>query len=730
VIRIGYTKNYRLFVGFLLCGLLVSAVCLHARSEYAQGREYVKNHENFNGVIEVVPDTIKVEGDLVQFSAKVDDYHCQCFYFMKSEKEQKYWQNIDNELKLTLSGELAVGTSRRNLNGFDYRNYLKQNNRIGTLSISQIKSYQKLPMKIFRPIPMLHLLRRKAIVHVETQFAFPVKNYISGLIFGHLAKDFDAIGEVYQRLGIIHLFSLSGAQVLFFLGLFRYLFLRVGMTKEKVVWFEFVFSFFYAGMTGFSISILRAIFQWDSKRLCERFELPFQSQDIFAFTVIFGIMFQPYLFLTLSGQLSYILGFLIVFLYPIFQNFQRKWLGNILFSVAISLGILPIIWWNFYEWSPISIFLTCLLSFFFDSFLLPVLLFCFFLSFFINGRSIFGLNELIDLFEKILKLVDESDKVNWLVGKPHWLGLIFLVFGVFYAIHLLETKNIKKLFIPVVTTILVILSSVIHLNGLVAMVDIGQGDCFFIQEPFSQNATLIDTGGKIGFEKQPWQKRAEKANAENTLIPFLKSRGVRKIKQVFITHSDADHCGDLATLAEKIPIEQVYFVAGGEKKAIFYQQLKSLSNKGVRLHRVLARNKIAGFSLLYPDKAGKGENNDSMILYRKIGLQKFLFTGDLEKSGEKRLLELYPNLKVDVLKVGHHGSKTASSDQFIRQLGAKKALISCGVKNRFHHPHQETLDTLQKNHVKIYRTDKSGMLYYEWYFWSNALSPLKQVKSD
>ena len=119
--------------------------------------------------------------------------------------------------------------------------------------------------------------------------------------------------------------------------------------------------------------------------------------------------------------------------------------------------------------------------------------------------------------------------------------------------------------------------------------------------------------------------------------------------------------------------------------------------------------------VLAPAFEGKGENEDSLVLKTTVRGQHFLFTGDLDQAGERRLLQQYPQLTVDVLKVGHHGSKTSSDILFIEQVKIKQAIISCGRNNQFKHPHPEVLAHFERAGVQLYRTDQSGMIRFEWH---------------
>jgi competence protein ComEC len=118
--------------------------------------------------------------------------------------------------------------------------------------------------------------------------------------------------------------------------------------------------------------------------------------------------------------------------------------------------------------------------------------------------------------------------------------------------------------------------------------------------------------------------------------------------------------------------------------------------------------------ILSPIKLSESKNDDSLVILAKIGGLKWLFTGDLEHQGERRILETYKELRADVLKVGHHGSKGSTSDQFLKQLKPKFALISAGENNRYNHPHDEVIERLNKYGVKTFQTNLDGAVTYKF----------------
>jgi competence protein ComEC len=128
------------------------------------------------------------------------------------------------------------------------------------------------------------------------------------------------------------------------------------------------------------------------------------------------------------------------------------------------------------------------------------------------------------------------------------------------------------------------------------------------------------------------------------------------------------------------------------------------------------KNKESQYIILSPEKHFNGERNSgSIAILARIGGLNWFFGGDLDQEGEERIIRKYPSLKIDVLKAGHHGSKTSSSFTFIEQVEPKISLISVGERNRFGHPHQEVIERLREAKIKIYRTDLQGAISYRFY---------------
>ena len=191
------------------------------------------------------------------------------------------------------------------------------------------------------------------------------------------------------------------------------------------------------------------------------------------------------------------------------------------------------------------------------------------------------------------------------------------------------------------------------------MLDVGQGESIFLRD-ITGKTILIDVGGKAESDKkiEKWQEKAMTSNAQRTLIPYLKSRGVAKIDQLILTNTDKEHVGDLLEVTKAFHVGEILVSKGSLKQKEFVAELEATQTK-VRSVSVGENLPIFGSQLevLSPRKMGDGEHEDTLVLYGKLLDKHFLFTGNLEEKGEKDLLRQYPDLEVDVLKAGQHGSK-------------------------------------------------------------------------
>ena len=653
--------------------------------------------------VRISPDTIKVNGDSLSFRGKAEGHTFQVYYKLQSEEEKEHFQTLTDLHEIELEGKLSEPEGQRNFGGFNYQAYLKTQGIYQTLTIKSIQSMKQ--VSSWDIGENLSSLRRKAVVWIKMHFPDPMRNYMTGLLLGHLDTDFEEMNELYSSLGIIHLFALSGMQVGFFMDAFKKLLLRLGLTQEKLKWLTYPFSLIYAGLTGFSASVIRSLLQ---KLLAQH---GVKGLDNFALTVLVLFIIMPNFFLTAGGVLSCAYAFILTMTSKEGEGLKavdRE-------SLVISLGILPILSFYFAEFQPWSILLTFVFSFLFDVVFLPLLSILFILSF---VYPVTQFNLVFEWLENIIRLVSQLASRPLVFGQPNaWLLMLLLIsLALVYDLR----KNIKKLTVLSLLIAGLFCLTKYPLENEITMLDVGQGESIFLRD-VTGKTILIDVGGKAESDKkiEKWQEKATTSNAQRTLIPYLKSRGVDKIDQLILTNTDKEHIGDLLEVTKAFHIGEILVSRGSLTQKEFVAELEASQNK---VRSVTAGENFPIFGsyleVLSPRQIGDGDRDDSLVLYGKLLDKHFLFTGNLEEKREKDLLKQYPDLEVEVLKAGQHGAKTSSNPAFLENLKPEITLISVGKNNLAKLPHQETLTRLETIKSKIYRTDQQGAIRFKgWNSW-------------
>ena len=222
---------------------------------------------------------------------------------------------------------------------------------------------------------------------------------------------------------------------------------------------------------------------------------------------------------------------------------------------------------------------------------------------------------------------------------------------------------------------------------------------------------MLDTGGKLNYSKYEWMISSKKYNISDNVIKFLKSKGITKINYLILTHGDYDHIGEAINLVIKFKVEKVIFNCGSYND-LEKELIKVLDKKNIKYYSCIKELNVDNNKLYFlQTKEYDNENDNSNVIYTKMNGYKFMFMADAGIEKEKDILGEYDISDIDVLKVGHHGSKTSSSRTFIDEINPKYSIISVGKNNRYGHPNKEVLNTLENS--KLYRTDQNGSIMFK-----------------
>ena len=647
--------------------------------------------------VRILPDTIKVNGDSLSFRGKAEGRLFQVYYKLQSEEEKEDFQQLTDIYEITLEGKLASPQGARNFAGFDYRNYLKSQGIYQTLTISKISDMQA--TSSWNIGENLSSLRRKAVVWIKRNFPNPMRNYMTGLLLGHLDTDFEEMNELYSSLGIIHLFALSGMQVGFFMDVFRKSLLRLGLTQEKFKWLAYPFSLFYVGLTGFSASVIRSLLQ---KILAQH---GFKGLDNFAMTVLLLFIVMPNFFLTAGGVLSCAYAFILTMTSKEGQGIKaiaRE-------SFIISLGILPILSFYFSEFQPWSILLTFVFSFLFDMILLPLLSILFCMS---CIYPITQFNFLFEWLESIIRFVSHLSSRPIVFGQPSLWVLVCLLVSL--ALIYDYRKNLKKISMLGIVAISFFLITKHPLENELTVLDMEQGRSIFLRD-MTGKTILLDVGEKLSVEKkEAWQEKVTSSVAKRSLIPYLKSRGVSKIDQLVLTTSDTKQLDHVLEISKAFELGEILVTEETLSKREFMDKLKESKVKVVAI-KTGQQLPIFGSGLEVIATQNK-DKSDSITMYGKLLNQTFLVTGNIE---EKFLTSYYPKLQADVVITHQQVSNKKTDIEIFKTVHPKITVISIDKKKSFKVKNGENNQEDKELENLVLKTDKKGAIRFKgWTTWN------------
>lgn len=718
-------KNRPLFSGCLI-GILLICLCVKAGGTrfFDEFRSSVLE-KNIN------------EKSFIRLSGQVYDLdikeNCQIIYLknnsiyyqnesFKESKiiiydEEKLNIGIGNELMV--SGEISFYEKERNPGNFNQKLYYQKQDIHASVWAFEIQTVDSTENEFRQSLFEFRMQWKNMICDVLGEEAGSV---LSAMLLAEKSGMNEDTKELYQANGIGHILAISGLH-LSVIGVGIYKMIRrisgsfvVGGIMGISVLFLYVF------MIGISVSVFRAMVMFLFRVGADITGRHYDRVTALGAAAFLTVLWNPLYLLDGGFWLSYGAIIAIISILPIFEDlmFQGFWA-----SISINIVTLPVLIYCFYEIPTYSVFLnmlivplmTLLLSFGMAGSLCELL----FVAEGILGDKnllikICGL--ILKLYEKICEIFIDIPGSRIVTGqKEMWQIYLYYIVLIMIVVIIKRRKRATRLICGMIIMNLFILflpvnEMIKQANGEISitMLDVSQGDALFVRGP-NGNTYFID-GGSSDVNQVGKYK----------IEPFLKSQSVGKLDYVFVSHGDYDHISGIVEMIEResvgIAIETIVF----PDKRVWGEELMELSRlaleKGIRIvemkaGQIFEEGKMTISCLSPMEVTGEG-NADSMVFALNYKEFDMLFTGDIEAEGEKNLGKVleatYQNVKWEVLKVAHHGSKNSTSETFLECVNPVYSLVSAGRENSYGHPHAEVIERLKAIDSTVLSTQDNGAI--------------------
>lgn len=609
------------------------------------------NLEYYEGVI----DNIKYQNKNYTITLKLEE-KIICYYYEEKELNFKLGD------KLRVYGKLKEPKQNTIPNTFSYKKYLNNKHIYYILKASKVE-------KIGSSNNFIYKIKNYIISKINK---YQTKNYLKAFIIG----DKSELEEyaTYQINGVSHLFAISGMHISLLSGILLFV-LKKNKFKNIIV---IIFLIMFMLITNFSGGIYRSVIFFILLKLNNYFDLKITTKNILILTLSILIIYDPLLLFDIGIIYSFIvsLGLIISRKY-----YKKNYLYNLLITSIIAfLFSMPITLIYNYEINLMTILNNMIIVPLISLIIYPLSLIVFIIPF---------LEPLLIITINILELINNNLLViNIIIPK-----VSIIIYFIYYLILLLfiKSNNYKFLVLNLILLLSLKLKPLLNNNTYIYFLDVAQGDSTLIYSP--KETILIDTGGVNNY------------NVSDNTIKFIKSLGIAKIDLLLLTHGDADHIKDAPNIINKLKVKNVM---------INNNQINDLEKLVIKTNVHLVKEYQSKLNLkIYNNFISKDENASSIIALLNINNYQILFMGDAPKSEELLLLNK-EKIKADIIKIGHHGSKTSSDELFLKKIKVKEAIISSSINNIYHFPHKDTISSLNKLKIKYYNTASNGTISYKF----------------
>lgn len=608
-------------------------------------------------------------------------------YYIKDKSE---YENICKNIKLGLIveaiGELKKPRKNTNFNLFNYENYLKSKKIYWLFSASSIQFLNN-------NINIQYKIKNKILKSMEND------DYLLLFLLGENNLESE-IKEKYQIIGISHLFAISGMHITIITTVLYNIFIRIIKNKKIIFLLIGLFLYFFLFLTNYAASVVRASFFFLILSYKKEKNI-FVSNELLLLILLFILLiYNPYYIYDIGFLFSFIVSFTLIRYKKYYEN--KKYIAKTFITSCLAFIVsIPIMIQNFFTINLLSPLFNLLFIPFISFIALPITIISAFLPFFngIKEMTIFIMEEGTIFFSSLQ------------IGLITLARMPFYIYFLYYIIIFLFLEKKNKKYIELLFLLLLIHNNIHSVNKypVITSIDVGQGDATLIELPYDKGNILIDTGGITSYESETWKKKTNYSLAASTIIPYLKSVGIKKLDYLILTHGDYDHIGEAINLIKKFKIHTVLFNSGSNNQ-LEIAIMELLDKKKIKYKTISIFDlEIEKYKFKFLNsKNTANENEDSLITYTKLNNWNILFMGDAGFFSEKKLISTYNLDKMHILKVGHHGSKYSTSKEFLNTINPDIALISVGLNNRFKHPATEVMNNLKDSDT--YLTSVNGMI--------------------
>ena len=553
----------------------------------------------------------------------------------------------------------------------------------------------------------------------------------TGLLMGLLAGDRSGIPEVlrsdFQRSGLVHVLAISGFHVVLLAGMLMVFLKATGLPHKIVILIATALLAIYVPVTGGSPAVRRAVMMFAIPQIGTLFGKPANTLNSLGVALLLIILPEPSVIWNPGFQLSFAATAGIIIGTPhnptkllpekftrnkLWQKIQAFAIDPTYVTLCATLATAPFLIHHFKTLSPFAwfgnIIVVPTISLGMQAGLFaqlsPVDFIC---ETFCNAARFF-----LRLASLLTRILSDSTAASVTVGpfSPAILvalGFLILLLPVCYKNYIARKYALLCILVAAALFAFESYRAVLYPSWTLTTIDVGQGDSHLVKTPSGKHF-LIDAGDN-----------SRQDSGKDIIVPFLHHIGVSTLDALIITHPDKDHFGGALSLLKMFPIKELWAseCAMKERKPEWQQVIHEANKRNIpirNMHRGLRwKENYFEIRTIHPVENVCTEANEGSITLRLKGLgHSAVLTGDLTVAGEKQILKTDVYLKSDVLKLGHHGSKTSSSVKFLNAVEPKYAIVSSGRRNKFRHPHKQVTDRLDSLHIPYINTAKKGTITF------------------